>query len=59
MTKWWAGIVLGVGLIASGLAFVACYPNSGPTPSCAADPWQPDCYPPVHDATRTDGGMDR
>lgn len=38
-----------------GAAAAACYATTGPVPTCAADPWQPQCPPPIHDM-RADGG---
>ena len=39
----------------AGAAISACYATTGPVPTCAQDPTQPGCYPPIHDQ-RADAG---
>lgn len=52
------GLLFGI-LVAAALslgAAVGCYATTGPVPSCAANPYQPQCPPPIHDERKPDGG---
>jgi len=47
------GVCFVLAAACAGLA--ACYATTGSTPSCAADPAQAWCFPPIHD-DRADAG---
>jgi len=49
------GVALALGYLAAAAAVNGCYAHA-PTPSCAQDPSQDRCYPPLHDRTAPDAG---
>jgi hypothetical protein len=52
----WLLLSAALGLLLGG-GISACYETTtGPGPSCAANPYQDGCLPPIHDQRAPDGG---